>query len=50
MKLQWTKRFAKEYRQLPQHIQKQTDKKLGLLLQDIGMEWKRKSTRASTIS
>jgi mRNA-degrading endonuclease RelE of RelBE toxin-antitoxin system len=35
MKLRWTKRFAKEYRRLPQHIQKQTDKKLGFLLKDI---------------
>lgn len=35
MKLQWTKGFAKDYQKLPQLIQKQTDQKLGFLLQDI---------------
>ena len=35
MRLQWQKPFVKDYQKLPQHIQKQTDRKLGFLLQDI---------------
>jgi len=36
MRLQWQKPFIKDYQKLPQQIQKQTDRKLGFLLQDIG--------------
>ena len=35
MRLQWQKPFVKDYQKLPQHIQKQTGRKLGFLLQDI---------------
>jgi len=35
MKLNWTKSFVKNYQKLPQRIQKQTDQKLGFLLQNI---------------
>ena len=35
MKLQWTRSFAKNYQKLPQHLQKQTDQKLGFLLENI---------------
>ena len=35
MTLEWTKSFIKHYQKLPQHIQKQTDRKLGFLLQDF---------------
>ena len=34
MRLQWTRAFTKDYRKLPQHIQKQVDQKLGFLLED----------------
>ncbi|MFQ5822830.1 MAG: type II toxin-antitoxin system YafQ family toxin [bacterium] len=35
MRLQWTKGFTKDYQKLPRHIQKQTDQKLGFLLENI---------------
>ncbi len=35
MRLQWQKPFVKDYQKLPQHIQKQTDRRLEFLLQDI---------------
>ncbi|MEK7727351.1 MAG: type II toxin-antitoxin system mRNA interferase toxin, RelE/StbE family [candidate division KSB1 bacterium] len=35
MKLQWSEEFKKDYRALPQHIQKQTDRKLRLLVEDL---------------
>ncbi len=34
MKLSFTKNFIKDYRRLPQHVQKAIDKQLGLLLSD----------------
>jgi addiction module RelE/StbE family toxin len=42
MKLQWSSQFAKDYHKLPQQLQKQTDKALGLLLQD----WRHPSLQA----
>jgi len=35
MKLQWTKSFAKDYKKLPQQLQKRTNQKLGFLLDNI---------------
>ncbi len=35
LKLQWSEQFKKEYRALPQHIQKQTDRKLKLLCENL---------------
>lgn len=35
MRLQWQKPFVKDYQKLPRHVQKQTDRRLGFLLQDI---------------
>ncbi|MFQ5751744.1 MAG: type II toxin-antitoxin system RelE/ParE family toxin [bacterium] len=36
MKLQYTDQFVKDYHNLPPNIQKQTDRKLRFLLEDIG--------------
>ena len=35
MTLEWKPSFTKSYQKLPQRIQKQTDQKLGFLIQDI---------------